>query len=45
MLDLLKAIVDLNGSAEVRVQSVLDPLCASLLDAERKGRHHDSAAL
>ena len=38
MLDLLKAIVDLNGSAEARVQSVLDPLCAGLLDAEREGQ-------
>jgi len=36
MLDLLKAIVDLNGFAEARVQSVLDPLCAGLLDAERE---------
>ena len=37
MLDLLKAIVDLNGFAEARVQSVLDPLCAGLLEVKRKG--------
>jgi len=36
MLDLLKAIVDLNGFAEARVPSVLDPLCAGLLEVKRK---------
>jgi len=35
MLDLLKAIVDLNGFAEARVQSVLDPLCAGLLEVKK----------